>query len=46
MLKEKKLKRQRYREKLRYIYYEYILPIIIFSVIIFFELSIFINFFL
>lgn len=46
MAEEKKLKGQRYREKLSYIYHEYILPIIIFSIIIFFVFSIFINFFI
>ena len=46
MLKEKKLKRQRYKEKLRYIYHEYILPLIVISIIVFTEFSIFINFFI
>lgn len=46
MLKEKKLKRQRYREILSYIYHEYVLPFIVMSTIIFTEFSIFINFFI
>lgn len=46
MAEEKKLKRQRYREKLSYIYHEYILPFIVISTIIFTEFSIFINFFI
>lgn len=46
MAKEKKLKKQRYREILSNIYHEYILPFIIISTIIFTEFSIFINFFI
>ena len=46
MLKEKKLKRQQYKEKLSNIYHEYILPFIVISTIIFTEFSIFINFFI
>lgn len=46
MAEEKKLKRQRYISMLIYIYHEYVLPIIIFSIIIFFVFSIFINFFI
>ena len=46
MLNEKKLKMQRYKEKLSNIYHGYILPLIVISTIIFFEFSIFINFFI
>ena len=46
MLKEKKLKRQRYISLLTYIYHEYILPFIVISTIVFTEFSIFINFFI
>ena len=46
MLNEKKLKMQRYKYKLSYIYYEYVLPFIVISTIIFTEFSIFINFFI
>jgi hypothetical protein len=46
MSEEKKLKRQRYREKLSYIYHEYILPFIMISTIVFTEFFIFINFFI
>lgn len=46
MLKEKNLKRQRYKEYLKYIYHEYVLPFIVISTIIFTEFSIFINFFI
>lgn len=46
MAEEKRLKRQRYREKLSYVYHEYILPFIAISTIIFTEFSIFINFFI
>ena len=46
MAEEKKLKRQRYREKLSYIYHEYILPFIVISTIVFTEFFIFINFFI
>ena len=46
MAEEKKLKMQRYRERLSYIYHEYVLPLIVISTIIFTEFSIFINFFI
>lgn len=46
MSKEKRLKKQRYREKLSYVYHEYILPFIVISTIIFTEFFIFINFFI
>ena len=46
MAEEKKLKRQRYKEKLSNIYNEYVLPFIVISTIIFTEFSIFINFFI
>lgn len=46
MAEGKKLRRQRYRYKLSYYYYEYILPFIVISTIIFTEFSIFINFFI
>ena len=46
MAEEKKLKKQRYRERLSYIYHEYVLPLIVISTIIFTEFSIFINFFI
>ena len=46
MAEEKKLKRQRYKEKLSNIYHEYVLPFIVISTIIFTEFSIFINFFI
>ena len=46
MLKEKKLKRQRYISLLTYIYHEYVLPFIVISTIVFTEFSIFINFFI
>ena len=46
MSKEKMLKKQRYREKLSYVYHEYILPFIVISTLIFTEFFIFINFFL
>ena len=46
MLKDKQLKRQRYKEHLNYIYHEYVLPFTVISTIIFTEFSIFINFFI
>ena len=46
MAEGKKLKMQRWKYKLSYIYYEYILPLIVISTIIFTEFSIFINFFI
>ena len=46
MSTEKRLIKQRYREKLSYVYHEYILPFIIISTIIFTEFFIFINFFI
>ena len=46
MAEEQKLKKQRYREHLSYIYHEYVLPFIVISTIIFTEFSIFINFFI
>lgn len=46
MAEEKRLKRQRYRDILSYIYHEYVLPFIVISTIIFTEFSIFINFFI
>ena len=46
MAEEKKLKKQRYKEKLSNIYHEYVLPLIVISTIIFTEFSIFINFFI
>ena len=46
MAEEKKLKMQRYRKHLSYIYHEYVLPFIVISTIVFTEFSIFINFFI
>ena len=46
MLNKKQIKMQRFKEKLSNIYYEYILSFIVISIIIFFEFSIFINFFI
>ena len=46
MTEGKRIKWQRYREYLNYIYHEYILPFIVISTIIFTEFSIFINFFI
>ena len=46
MAEEQKLKRQRCKEHLNYVYHEYILPFIVISTIIFTEISIFINFFI
>ena len=46
MAEGKKLKMQRWKYKLSYIYHEYVLPFIVISTIIFTEFSIFINFFI